>query len=93
MTEEYLSSSEASVILTQKLVHLLSDVSRAQAKSSLEAILIFFFRSKNLSIDTKKAESYAKFILDQIEKSLAKRMENSDSDLQRQDFLDPAKLF
>jgi hypothetical protein len=80
--QEFLSQEESSAILTQKTSTLLhSTNSRSIAQESMKVFFVFFLASKNIVIDSKKADLYAEFIISEYEKTLDIFLLNVDKEL------------
>lgn len=91
--EEYLTSEEHSTILTMKLLTLLRGDSRANAVSGIETIFRFFLAEHRVEISHELAQSYANFILSQLETSLRVFSERLDPDLKKQENIETRDIF
>jgi hypothetical protein len=93
-SQEFLTTEDSSVVLMQKLIHLLSESpTRRVAHVGISEIFRFFFLERNVIIDKPKADAYAEFIIIQLENSLNLSLESTDKDLRTGEVLDTNSLF
>lgn len=93
VSQEFLTQEESSLILMEKLSNLLASSDRKYALLVLSDFFSFFFDMRNLSIDTKKSLAYADFILSELQISLLKYLDTSDTDLRKWEEIDTNRLF
>ncbi len=91
--EKYLTFTDTSVIISQKLLHLLTSNSSETAILASEWFFRFFFTSRNVLLPRKQAYQYAWFITDLILKAVEKSLDGADEDLKKLDTLDEKDLF
>jgi hypothetical protein len=77
----YLIENEASTVQKQRLIHLLESQDKDIIIRAFAFSLSFFFLSRNIIIDTKKARSYAEFMIAEYKDSLHKNLKTADTDL------------
>ena len=92
-TQEFLIQKEASVILHAKLMNILISPKRFVAEDVLKQFFSFFLEMRNISIESKKAETYGVFILSEYEKVLAEYLKSTDGDLTKAASIDANTLF
>lgn len=81
--QEFLSQNESSVILHQKTLDLFSWPMRSVAEKSVSLFFSFFLRTSNVSIEAKKSETYAFFIISEYEKVIRTFLDTADEDLRK----------
>ena len=92
-SQEFLTSSEGSVVLQQKLMTLFSGEKRSLAHEALMLFFSFFLDMRNVSIEKGKAETYAEFISSEYEKSVKKSLTTADKELRLEPTIDASSLF
>lgn len=92
-TEKYLARTDASVIISQKLLQLLRGKSSETAILASERFFRFFFTSRNVLLPEKQSYQYARFITDLILKSVEQSLVGADEDLKQQPTIDEKDLF
>lgn len=95
ITQQFLLDQEGSVVMSQKLLHLLEWNERWLLLSSLSHSIAFFFLSRNIRLESITAKSYAEFILKEYVDTLKKSLSSADSDLKKIDWedMDTMNLF
>lgn len=92
--EQFIIQPDASVVLLQKLLFLISNSPNNEiAASSLAKIFAFFFTEKNILLSADRARSYSEFILSQIKTSLESNLLHQDSDLRETKEIQERDLF
>ena len=91
--QDFLSHPESSIVLDQKTLSLFSSPSRANAEEGVRIFFVFFLASRNVSIQSTVAQSYAQYIITEYEKVIQKYLESADSDLRAQSSVDVKTLF
>ncbi len=79
--QEFLSRNDNSVILHQKTIDLLSTSTRNIAEKSVSVFFSFFLKTANVTIESRKSETYALFIISEYEKILHMFLDSADNDL------------
>jgi hypothetical protein len=92
-TQEFLSDKEWSIVLEQKTLNLLQSDAKKIAQDGISIFFTFFLASKNVSIEQKKSQAYAEFILSEYEKVIRDALENADIDLRLDSTVDVKSLF
>ena len=91
--QEFLSQSESSVILHQKTLDLFASSTRSIAEKSVSIFFSFFLQSSNVTIESKKSETYAVFIISEYENVLHTFLDHADADLKKQTTINTNDLF
>ena len=91
--EKYLTLTNTSIIISQKLLDLLKGPSSSTATLSSERFFRFFFTSRNVLLPEKQAYQYARFITDLVIKAVEKFLEGADEDLRKPEMLNEKDLF
>lgn len=77
----YVTSDESSLVMRNKLLNLLENKSEEIFLESETFSLTFFFLSRHIRIEQKKARSYASFIMKELISVLRKSVQSGDNDL------------
>ncbi len=92
-SQQFLVNNSTSTILTEKLMLLLASPERSRAIESISDIFWYFFSTKNVTLEKDKADTYAHFILTQLEQVLSEYLKSSDPDLRAGEGVDINTLF
>lgn len=91
--QDFLSQSESSVILHQKTLNLFDASTRSIAEKSVSIFFSFFLWTSNVTIDAKKSEAYAVFIVSEYENVIRTFLDHADEDLKKQSSINSNDLF
>lgn len=81
LMEQFLLHENSSLIMLQKIENMLHSSGEMQIKKAIAEFFVFFFSSRNVSMDMPTAESYARFIQKNILKSIQKYLHHQDVDV------------
>lgn len=81
--QEFLSQNDSSVILHQKMLDLFSSPMRSIAEKSVSVFFSFFLHRSNVTIEPKKSETYALFIISEYEKVIRTFIDTADEELKK----------
>jgi hypothetical protein len=92
-SQTFLLQDESSVILQQKTMTLFQSPMRDIAHHVIARFFTFFLASKNLTIEPKKAQTYADFIISEYQNVISQFLQTADGDLKKSTEIESKDLF
>lgn len=94
LMEQFLLHQDSSVIMLQKIENMfISADTNTVIEGAITEFFLFFFQSRNISMQTSTARAYARFIQKNISRSIQKYLHKTDSFLRDENHPDDNTLF
>lgn len=82
LMEAFLVMPESSILMLKKFLEIISGNDLKLVEQSLSELLIFFFHSRNISINHSTAENYARFIVKNVRDNIQKYLHSQNQNVQ-----------